>query len=156
MHLILTLKALAWMEVPEILNTENPFLQYKKLPFPYALFSTKIFEILNSVLIPMHLTNLKLILLHFRENTTCHLGRAMSCCSQKIGSEIKMSNPICPIPENRIGHLCKLSPMETICRTCHVLFSEKNKKKNLNYSLLKILPSMLTLKQQSFIWQVSR
>ena len=37
---------------------------------------------------------------------------------------------------------CKLSPNETICMECQILFSRKNKKKKSKCRLLKFLPSM--------------
>ena len=37
-------------------------------------------------------------------------------------------------PANRIDNTCKLSPMETICMKCQILFSEKNKKNIINMS----------------------
>ena len=39
---------------------------------------------------------------------------------------------------------CKLSPMETICMKCQILFSGKNKKNISLCRLLKILPSVAT------------
>ena len=47
--------------------------------------------------------------------------------------------------ENRIWHLCKLSPMETVCRNCQNQFSGKNKKNISIYRLLKILPRVLSI-----------
>ena len=41
---------------------------------------------------------------------------------------------------------CKLSPKETICMKCHILFSEKNKKNISKCRLLKILPRVLSVK----------
>ena len=41
---------------------------------------------------------------------------------------------------------CKLSPKETICMKCQILFSRKNKKKISKCCLLKFLPSMQSVK----------
>ena len=48
------------------------------------------------------------------------------------------------IPENKIGIFCKLSPKETICKKCQILFSEKKNMKKIYFKLLsaEILPSM--------------
>ena len=48
---------------------------------------------------------------------------------------------------------CKLSPSEAICMKCQIQFSGENKKNVLNISkcrLLKILPSMLSIKVRTF------
>ena len=41
---------------------------------------------------------------------------------------------------------CKLSPKETICMKCQILFSGKNKKNISKCRLLKILPRVLSVK----------
>ena len=41
----------------------------------------------------------------------------------------------------------KLSPKETICMKCHILFSGKNKKNISKCRLLKILPRVLSVKE---------
>ena len=38
-------------------------------------------------------------------------------------------------PENKIWHFMQLSPKETICMKCHMLFSGKNKKNIINLSI---------------------
>ena len=43
---------------------------------------------------------------------------------------------------------CKLSPKETICMRCQGLVFGKNKKNTPKCSLLKILPNMLSAKEQ--------
>ena len=52
--------------------------------------------------------------------------------SQKTGSDIS----------------CKLSPEETICMQCQILFSGKNKKNISKCRLLKILPRVLSVKEK--------
>ena len=42
---------------------------------------------------------------------------------------------------------CKLSPLETICMKCQILFSWKNKKNMSIFCLLKLLPRMLSIKR---------
>ena len=55
-----------------------------------------------------------------------------SYISQKIGFDIS----------------CKLSPKETICMNCQILFSGKYKKNISKYLLLNFLPSMLSLEKK--------
>ena len=43
---------------------------------------------------------------------------------------------------------CKLSPMETICIKCEILFTRKNKKNISKCLLLKILPRLLSVNSQ--------
>ena len=45
---------------------------------------------------------------------------------------------------------CKLSPLETICMKCQILFSGKNRKNVSKYHLLKILPIVLSIHIRSF------
>ena len=48
--------------------------------------------------------------------------------------------------------LCKLSPVETICMKCQILFSGKNRKSILKCHLLKILSSMPSVKNDTHIY----
>ena len=49
-------------------------------------------------------------------------------------------------PESRFDISCKLTPMETIRMKCQILFSGKNQKNIPKCPLLKMLPSMLIVK----------
>ena len=51
--------------------------------------------------------------------------------------------------KTRFDILCKLSPLETICMKCQILFSGKNKKNVMNLLFAEFACSMLSVNEHS-------